>query len=174
MGSVSSFQMGICQKELIRFLDLAIQRFLTGLYKIQSLNSNDSLLVGKFTKNLGVEHSNSPIKLENIAKDYCIFVHMVPITQKKTPTMEQKIRPLQFSNTVTISSPSKGWSTALHTNTKKTGLLKKELVTASVKKLIYDTETNTHNFHAFQSLLFKRKIEHCEQQSQNKLFSDYY
>lgn len=45
--------------------------------------------MGKFTKNGGIEHSNSPIELENIEKDFCIFVHTVPIThtkKKKKPT----------------------------------------------------------------------------------------
>lgn len=100
--------------------------------------------MGKFTKNLGIEHSNSPIKLENIEKDFCIFVYTVPITHtKKKKNPQQKTAPLEFSNTVTISSPSEGSSKALRANTKRTGLLKKELVIASIKKLIYDTETNT-------------------------------
>ena len=60
-------------------------------------------------------------------------------TQKNpNPT---KNTPLEFSNTVTISNPSEGSGKALYTNTKRTGLLKKGFVIASIKKLIYDTNT---------------------------------
>lgn len=84
-----------------------------------------------------MEHFNSLIKLENIAKDYYIFVHTVIIThiqntdnKKHKQTKPNKPQtnnspPLAFGNIVTVSSPSEESSKAPHTNTGRTGLLKK-------------------------------------------------
>lgn len=67
-----------------------------------------SLLEGKFNIDQGTENSKSPMTLENIAINYCIFVHTVPFTHQKTikikipkiPTQNpQKIpQNLEFSN----------------------------------------------------------------------------